>query len=127
MACVASVLCYMAFIYDFCISITLSPLTVHSFVELGRYLLKYPGVKFLLSERFTQDPLESFFGHQRQKGGGSNNPNVHQFMYTTSSVRAQKAITPAIRGNVRGSKHSKGHERRYDTPLPKRPRKVKHK
>lgn len=102
------------------------PPTVKSFVELGRYLLNYPGVKFLLSERFTQDPLESFFGHQRQKGGGSDNPNVLQFTYTTSSIRAQKAITPAIRGNVRGSKHSRGDEGVCDAPLPKRPRKVKH-
>ena len=62
--------------------------TVRSFVEMGRYLLNFPGVKFLLSERFTQDPLESFFGQQRQRGGGSDNPNVLQFIYTTSSIRA---------------------------------------
>ena len=41
--------------------------TVISFVEMARFLLKLPGVKFLLSKRFCQDHLESFFGHQRLK------------------------------------------------------------
>lgn len=99
--------------------------TVQSFVEMGRYLLKYPGVKFLLSERFTQDPLESFFGHQRQKGGGSDNSGVLQFLYTTSLIRAQKSITPAVWGNVRGSKHGKDCVGNSDTPLLKRPRRIK--
>ena len=99
--------------------------TVRSFVEMGRYLLNYPGVKFLLSERFTQDPLESFFGQQRQRGGRSDNPNVLQFIHTTS-IRAHKAITPAVRGNVRGSRSHIGNEEELETPLPKRPRKQKY-
>ena len=37
-------------------------------MAMGQYLLGIDGVKFLLSERFTQDPVESFFGQQRQKG-----------------------------------------------------------
>ena len=41
---------------------------------MGQYLLGIDGVKFLLSERFTQDPVESSFGQQRQKGGGSETP-----------------------------------------------------
>ena len=44
---------------------------VKSFLEMARarFLLQQPGVKFLLSERFCQDPLEAFFGHQRARGG----------------------------------------------------------
>ena len=80
----------------------------------------FPGVKFLLSERFTQDPLETFFGHQRQRGGGSDNPNVLQFTYATSAIRAQKAITSAVRGNVRGSKHHRRDGESIETPLPKK-------
>ena len=91
---------------------------------MGKYLLSFPGVKFLLSERCTQDPLESFFGHQRQRGGGSDNPNVLQFTYATSAIRAQKAIAPAVRGNVRDSKHHRGDGESIETPLPKRPRNV---
>ena len=88
---------------------------------MGHYLLSYPGVKFLSSERFTQDPLESFFRQERQRGGGSDNPNVLQFTYTTSSIRAQKSIAHVVRSNVRGSKHHQ--EEAYgDSPLPRRPR-----
>ena len=97
-------------------------IAVLSFVEMGRYLLKYPGVKFLFSERFTQDPLESFFGHQRQRGGGSDNPNTLQFMYATSSIRTQKTIGHIRRGNVRGSKAEDLEKQYDDAPLAKRPR-----
>ena len=38
-------------------------------MKLGKYLLGVSGVKFLLSERFTQDPVKTFFSQQRQKGG----------------------------------------------------------
>ena len=94
-----------------------------SFVEMGRYLLKYPGVKFLFSERFTQDPLESFFGQQQQRGGGSNNPNTLDFMYATSYIQTRKTIGRVSRGNVRGSKQGEDLEKQYDdAPLAKRPR-----
>ena len=33
-------------------------------MKLGKYLLGVSGVKFLLSERFTQDPVETFFSQQ---------------------------------------------------------------
>jgi hypothetical protein len=37
---------------------------VNSFVELSKYLLVHTGTKFILSERFNQDPLGSHFGKQ---------------------------------------------------------------
>ena len=37
-------------------------LLVNSFLDVSKYLLSYPGVKAVFSERFNQDPLESFFG-----------------------------------------------------------------
>ena len=43
--------------------------TVQSFVALVRYLFTLPGVKVFLSECLCQDPLEKFFGCQRQRGG----------------------------------------------------------
>lgn len=92
----------------------------------GTVSLEFSWCQIPLSERFTQDPLESFFGQQRQRGGGSDNPNVLQFIYTTSSIRAHKAISPTVHGNVRGSKHHKGNEESFEIPLPKRPRKQKH-
>jgi len=74
---------------------------------MGRYLLKIDGAKFLLCERFTQDPVESFFGQQRQKGGGSENPTVRQFTYNTSSLRVQRSTAPIATSNVRASIHHK--------------------
>lgn len=92
---------------------------MRAFVEMGRYLLSVPGMKFILSERFTQDPLESFFGHQRQRGGGRDNPTVHQFVQATQSIRVQHATAPLAGSNVRGSKHASD-EQAIDTPLQKR-------
>ena len=47
------------------------PHAVKSFVEMTRYLLSQPGEErlTLLSERFSQDPLENYFGKQRARGG----------------------------------------------------------
>ena len=52
-------------------------------------LFAVPGVRYLLSEKFTQDPLESFFGKQRYKGGWNDNPSVKEFMDNTVSLRIQ--------------------------------------
>ena len=91
-----------------------------SFVETTRYLLREPGVKFVLSERFCQDPLESFFGNQRARGGRNDNPTVQQFIDNTVSLRVQgSAALDPVRGNC-GKRPS---EMTVDEePLPKRPR-----
>ena len=51
---------------------------VRSFVEATRYLLTLPGVtgQYLLSERFSQDPLKNYFSRQRSNGGRCNNPTA---------------------------------------------------
>ena len=41
---------------------------VHSLVELVRFVFAIPGVTAFLSNRLCQDPLENFFGQQRQRG-----------------------------------------------------------
>ncbi len=58
---------------------------VHAFVEMTKNLLQQPGVKFLLNERFCQDPVEAFFGKQCACGGRSDNPTVKQFIDNTVS------------------------------------------
>ena len=76
-------------------------------VEMGRYFLKQEGVKFHLSERFCQDPVETFFSHQRSKGGHRDNPTVKQFLDNTVSIRIQKSAALApLRGNC-SKKYSK--------------------
>lgn len=42
----------------------------HSFIELTEFVFTIPEVKVFLSEKVSQDPLEKFFGCQRQRGGG---------------------------------------------------------
>ncbi len=42
-------------------------------MELTKYLLVHTGAKFILSERFNQDSLESHFGKHRQMKGGNDN------------------------------------------------------
>jgi hypothetical protein len=78
---------------------------VKSFVETMRYLLSESRVKFVLSERFCQDPLEYFFGNQRARGGGNDSPTVKQFIDKTVSLRVQgfAALDP-----VRGTGHWRG-------------------
>ena len=62
------------------------PLIVHSFVEIVQYLFKVPGVKFILSEHFCQDPLEKYFGKQRQRGAANENPSVLQVINNAPAI-----------------------------------------
>lgn len=98
-------------------------LLVHSFVELTNYLLDQPGVFYFLSEKLCQDPLESFFGKQRMRGGHCDNPTVQAFLKGTMSLRVQgsMAVKP-MRGNCRRGKENKKPLPCDDTPMPKRPR-----
>ena len=42
-------------------------------------LLQEEGAKFLLSEKFSQGPLEEHFARHRQMGGCNDNPTQAQF------------------------------------------------
>ena len=66
-------------------------ITVHSFVAVVRELLQHPELKgkYLLSERFNQDPLENLFGKVRQAGGRNTNPNVKMMEEATDVLRLQ--------------------------------------
>ena len=77
--------------------------TVLSFIELVPSLFKIPGVKAFLSERISQDPLEKFFGCQRQRGGRHENPNVLEFSRNTQALRVIDSFcTGMVKGNCRG-------------------------
>lgn len=77
---------------------------VYSFVEMRKYLLAQKKGLFILSERLNQDPLESFFGQQRQRGGRSDNPNARTFLYNTQAIRVQRSMAIGCGGNVRKRK-----------------------
>ena len=94
--------------------------TVKSFVELVRYLLSIPGVTSFLSEKLSQDPLEKYFGCQRQRGGTNENPTVQQFCKNSQALRVVNSVCGHIpRGNCRGRKESIDWEQE-NRPLPKR-------
>ena len=90
------------------------------FLEVGPFLLQQPGVKFLYSANFSQDPLELFFGQQRAKGGHNDNPMVQQFCDATVSLIVQKsAALKPMRGNCSKIRTDIVVD---ETPLPKRKR-----
>ena len=45
-----------------------------------------------LSNNLCQDPLENFFGCQRQRGGTSDNPTLHEFYNNTQALRVQSHL-----------------------------------
>ncbi|XP_071810703.1 uncharacterized protein [Apostichopus japonicus] len=73
-------------------------ITVKSFVQLTKELLQTPGVKYILSEKISQDPLEEYCG------GRNENPTVElvQFGHNVLSlmVASSKAIS-SVRSNCR--------------------------
>jgi len=93
---------------------------VKAVVELVRFLLSIPGVKYVLMEKFCQDPLESFFGQQRAQGRRNDNPTVAEFTINTNSLRVQSSIaSDPLHGNCRKKKVKVEID---DTPLPRRQR-----
>ena len=71
---------------------TIFLLAVKSFTELGPQLLKIPNVDYLLSEVFSQDPLERYFSHQRHRGGSNDNPTAEQVPLNAMMLIQQWAV-----------------------------------
>ena len=96
---------------------------MNSFVELVEFLFTIPGVKAFLSEKLSQDPLEKFFGCQRQKGRVNENPTATQFYKNTQALRVVNSFCmPSVRGNCRGNKSRNIDIEAENQPLPKRRR-----
>ena len=95
-----------------------------SLIELIKYLFTLPDVKSFLSEKISQDPLEQFFGCQRQRGRSSDNPNVKEFCKNTQALRVVNSLcTDVTKGNCRGKKRASMTESHLKVqPLPKRRR-----
>ena len=92
-----------------------SLLTGKSFVELVRYIFSLSDVKSFLSQRLCQDPLENFFGRQRQRGGSHDNPNVKEFIHNTQALRVAQSVK-VKKGNCRGGEEEKGYLRNREQP-----------
>ena len=77
---------------------TISPThAVKSFTELGPRLLRLPGVNYLLSEVFSQDPLERYFSRQRHHGGSNENPTANQVPYNATTLVQQQSMYHDLR------------------------------
>ncbi|KAL5489492.1 hypothetical protein EMCRGX_G018587 [Ephydatia muelleri] len=99
-------------------------ITVASFVELVNFLFTLPGVSTFLSERLCQDPLEQFFGCQRQRGRTNDNPTVKEFCKNTQALRVVNSLCAGfVKGNCTGKRHASRSISEMDLrPLAKRPR-----
>ena len=75
--------------------------SIYSHIKAIQFLLA-EGFQYVLSERFLQDVLEDYFGHQRAKGGRSDNPSAKQLGYNHLTIAAQRDIAAVVRGNVGG-------------------------
>lgn len=95
-------------------------LAVNSFTELGPKLLQFPGVHFLLSEVFSQDPLERYFSRYRHRGGSNDNPTVYQVPYSAATLVQQRSVYRDLKSmNVEPELNR---EELLDKPLQKRRR-----
>ena len=66
-------------------------------------LVEYEG-KFLLSEKFSQDPLEEHFTRQRRRGGCCENPSSHAFGNQELLLNVvQSNLIKEMKGNTRGT------------------------
>ena len=91
--------------------------------------MKLPAFKdnYILSERFSQDPIENYFGQQRYHGGWSQNPTLQACITAAQSIRVQgsMAMVP-VRGNSSRKRRlcpQADSDKIDDTPLQKRKRK----
>ena len=94
-------------------------------MDLVEYVFTIPGVKLFLSNRLCQDPVEGFFGQQRQRGRVNENPSVQQFVENTRALRVINGVCGQVRGNCRGAISKRKGPEVDNTLLPKR--KIKHK
>ena len=68
--------------------------------QIVAQLILSKGVDSVLTERFQQDPLEEYFGNQRQRGRRSDNPDASQFAYNDRALDVQRNIVPIKAGNT---------------------------
>lgn len=102
--------------FSFCI--------VNSFCELAPSLIHTSG-HYLLSEVFSQDPLERYFSKQRHRGGGNENPTIEQFQSNAAILTQQQQTRHELKTmNVQPANFDESSSQRcVDEPLLKRARK----
>ena len=79
---------------------------MRSLLNLVPDLLSIDGIKYVLTDKFNQDPFEEHFGKQRSRGGGIENPSLEQYMYNERKILLSKSDM-VIKGNTRGKTREK--------------------
>lgn len=92
-------------------------ITTKSITECVRFLLSV-GVKYVLTERFSQDLLENYFGHQRSINRRKDNPTVRDFGYSDNAIRNLKASKSIIVGSNANSTCIENINEIDTTPVP---------
>ena len=77
-------------------------LTLHGTLALWKELHDNQSLKFLLTRRLNQDPLENFFGTIRQQGRNSDNPTPLQFTRAFRTLFFDNILVPSASGNCMG-------------------------
>lgn len=72
---------------------------VKSIFSISRTLLNDEHFKFVLSYKFSQDYLETFFSKIRGRHGYNNNPNVMQFKWALKQILLHNEISASALGN----------------------------
>ena len=94
-------------------------ITTNSTIELVQFLLQ-KGMPKVYTESFCQDPLEEFFGSERQLGRQNDNPDLYMFGHNTNTIRVKGYIS-CTTGNTSGRKDKKNVWTTVsDDPVPKR-------
>lgn len=74
-------------------------LTVHSFVDMITELLKIPGVKYVLTNKASQDDVEEHFFKHRSGGGANDNPSALDYQKNELKIQICKIDMLRIFGN----------------------------
>ena len=86
---------------------------------MAENLLSHTGARYILTERFNQDPVEVYFGKQRARGHRNDNPSVAQFMQNTQAIIIQKSLALGGSSSI-SCKRSQPELSPLCKPLPKR-------
>jgi hypothetical protein len=98
-------------------------ISIYSLIELVKFLLN-ADVDFVLTNRFCQDPVEQYFGKQREIGRRSDIPIIKTFGYNDNSIRMLRSNVQ-IQGNTKGTSTTEKQWRSIDNQKFPRRKKTK--
>ena len=78
----------------------------------------------VLTERFCQDPLENYFGQQREIGARKDNQSIRDFRFDDNSIGNQKILRPIAGNNVCGQDIGMVDFTNEALPCRKKPKKI---